>query len=1424
MTDLVKSLKIGNNSYSIKDEKAVPSITKNEEAVLSFTGTYQGTPVTGTNTYLTKDGVVVEKGANPAWTNIPVEYRMYRSIVTNADICVMTINGSDVFMYSTDKGKTWTDIQVPMSGSYDAICYGNGKFVALPYSTASAYALYSTDGINWTQVSTPVARNWSSVCYGGGKYVAVSKTSSDFLYSTNGISWTRSTLPSGMTKGNCIVYGGGKFVVIGELLDKAAYSTNGINWTVTDLPSNAYWRSLAFYNGKFVAAVYNQNAPNAVLAQSDDGITWTSLQLDLKGGCSVASSPVGFVFVDSSKTLFSSDLVSFTEVDGQAAVEAMPKFASYSDTLFLQYGNYSSDISVLPVEVASMSSTTPSWTQSISYGNGMFVATPISSDKGVYSTDGLVWNEMTMPSSDRWALCSYGNGTFVSVANTTSDAAAYSTDGITWQATTLPVTSYWSQLMFADNKFVAATYSTTDVAYSTDGITWQASTHPSIGAINDTACGNGKFVLLSSTSVAYSSDAVTWQSTTLPSGHQWYRVAYGNGKFVVIDYNSSAGSTAALYSTNGSTWQSATLPVAAAWNKPVYGNGVFVITGRTLSSPAVQICAYSTDGITWGLAQLPVTTTVEKVAFGNGFFVVLANNSSMGAYSKDGASWVPFEIPSHTGYTAIVYGSDKFVAAARDRGSGVNWTYYLSAFKIGVLPYSKDLSYTAAEVDTALAGKIGKDSIGNGLSFEEGSLSIVQASNPVWEQPQVNEPGTMGVSDIAVTESGYYTYTGYDLRAYQCFNDGAVLGKDHWQKNVVSTSTYEWVSWYTKTPVNIKSIVVRNNEGAFAPSNYILEGSNDNSSWTTLTSGTNTNVTNFADWTISSQNNNAYYNYYRLKVLPRTSEAVMIGKLFITGYEYTGTGTVAKATNTLYGLVKPDGTSITVDDGVISSSGLVNTATGNNSLTILGTPTTKGESVNIGTNSNLNSGGNRNVAIGYSSIVQTGADYATAMGWYTWVQHSGSIALGAGCRTEKINSFYVAVGGFNSHSYMMMDSSGHIPVERYYPMTGANGTNAGTLGAVPAPAATDNNKFLRGDGTWAEAGSSLTAGSNITIDNGIISSKDTTYMAGTGIELKTSKAYTVVGSPTIVDGVASNFSSSNYLTRSLPWDHTKAWELVVPFMDKDLAVDSTSGVLHFTKSTDSSNYGFRLQTSISSLGARAYFRVYDNTNTMIGQAILDGELQSNVQYYIKITYSPTEGYSLSVSTNETDWTTIGTIASTTPMNSGANKLWMGVRSDQSYPLTNGAIDLKKMYLKAEGSPIWTPAGTVINSTGLVNNSESIQDALSVGPTAEAANTGALAVGHASYSSGEAATAIGVNSQAYADFSVAIGTGALSDAVGAIQLGAGENTTSDSLQFGIYPLFDGSGNLYKERIKNIIEPVQSLPATPVEGKIYLILGA
>lgn len=46
-------------------------------------------------------------------------------------------------------------------------------------------------------------------------------------------------------------------------------------------------------------------------------------------------------------------------------------------------------------------------------------------------------------------------------------------------------------------------------------------------------------------------------------------------------------------------------------------------------------------------------------------------------------------------------------------------------------------------------------------------------------------------------------------------------------------------------------------------------------------------------------------------------------------------------------------------------------------------------------------------------------------------------------------------------------NAGTVPPQYMTEMTGADGANPGTAGTVPAPAATDNTKFFRGDGTYA---------------------------------------------------------------------------------------------------------------------------------------------------------------------------------------------------------------------------------------------------------------------------------------------------------------------------------------------------------------------
>lgn len=72
----------------------------------------------------------------------------------------------------------------------------------------------------------------------------------------------------------------------------------------------------------------------------------------------------------------------------------------------------------------------------------------------------------------------------------------------------------------------------------------------------------------------------------------------------------------------------------------------------------------------------------------------------------------------------------------------------------------------------------------------------------------------------------------------------------------------------------------------------------------------------------------------------------------------------------------------------------------------------------------------------------------------------------------------------------------------YSDFDGADGVAAGTSGLVPAPAATDNTKFLRGDGTWATATYSLpvattTALGGVIIGDGINVASDGTISVNT---------------------------------------------------------------------------------------------------------------------------------------------------------------------------------------------------------------------------------------------------------------------------------------------------------------------------------------
>lgn len=153
--------------------------------------------------------------------------------------------------------------------------------------------------------------------------------------------------------------------------------SDGSSWTARTLPSSGNWRSVAFGNGVFVAI----KSGTSIVARSTDGVNWTEYNL-----------PIGSV----------------------------------------------------------------NWF-AMTYGAGLFVAVAESiSTTSVTSPDGINWTARTLPAGS-WQTVTFGNGTFVALSYGSGNAAT-SADGITWTQRTLPSSAPWRSIVYGNDIFVAIAF------------------------------------------------------------------------------------------------------------------------------------------------------------------------------------------------------------------------------------------------------------------------------------------------------------------------------------------------------------------------------------------------------------------------------------------------------------------------------------------------------------------------------------------------------------------------------------------------------------------------------------------------------------------------------------------------------------------------------------------------------------------------------------------------------------------------------------------------------------------------------------------------------------------------------------------------------------------------------------------------------
>ena len=207
-----------------------------------------------------------------------------------ANHLVAISSSTTVNAYSTDGGSSWLSggaLPGGISGTAISVAYGlvNGTGTWLAIGTGGATAYSTNGGVTWSTGGGLGAGSWRAVAYGQGRFVAIVTGGTTNKYSEDGgITWTAgSALPTSSTWIS-IAYGANKFVAVSS--DGAvspAYSVDGgATWSNTDVAGwlNQTVTSVHYGQGVFVAT----NSTSNNMASSEDGINWTTRAITRASG------------------------------------------------------------------------------------------------------------------------------------------------------------------------------------------------------------------------------------------------------------------------------------------------------------------------------------------------------------------------------------------------------------------------------------------------------------------------------------------------------------------------------------------------------------------------------------------------------------------------------------------------------------------------------------------------------------------------------------------------------------------------------------------------------------------------------------------------------------------------------------------------------------------------------------------------------------------------------------------------------------------------------------------------------------------------------------------------------------------------------------------------------------------------------------
>lgn len=169
---------------------------------------------------------------------------------------------------------------------------------------------------------------------------------------------------------------------------------------------------------------------------------------------------------------------------------------------------------------------------------------------------------------------------------------------------------------------------------------------------------------------------------------------------------------------------------------------------------------------------------------------------------------------------------------------------------------------------------------------------------------------------------------------------------------------------------------------------------------------------------------------------------------------------------------------------------------------------------------------------------------------------------------------------------------------------------------------------------------------------------------------------TVVGSPTIEDGVVSGFTTANYLQTTDSFSpENNPWEVVIKKNFSDVTTYQ-----YFLSVGGSSDFVFQLFIEDSKLCMDIGNGSSWQTTNVAGTTTLS----TSVDYWIKLEYTGTT-YNSYISTNGVDYNLEASYTSSTVVGGGIINI--GISRTKAYPAL-GLIDLTQSYIKINGKEWW----------------------------------------------------------------------------------------------------------------------------------------